>query len=147
MTLHRLAKWPTKSVRVAAVCRTENERVEVVRSLTADDLYKFKPQLARWSFRRKLRNPFAGLVFFERVNDGSLNIVSRHWPHLLCWSWLLNWDGRRPWRWIPGCHFRTAQWARFFFTWQHYDYMVGLGPVRVDAVQDVARQIGVECST
>lgn len=36
--------------------------------------------------------PFAGLQFFTRCSDGSLNLVSRHWPNRLCWSWIIGWS-------------------------------------------------------
>jgi hypothetical protein len=42
-----------------------------------------------WSNAHKRRNPFAGLRFFHRQGN-RLTIASRHWPHLLCWDWLLD---------------------------------------------------------
>jgi hypothetical protein len=44
---------------------------------------------------------FAGLQFFGK-SDYTLMIVSRHWPHLIPWSWFLAWhayrgDERRRW--------------------------------------------------
>ena len=45
----------------------------------------------RWSLRQKLRHPFAGLTFFAKQRyKGVVPVVSRHWPHLLCWSWSLD---------------------------------------------------------
>lgn len=38
---------------------------------------------------RRLHNPFAGLTFWTRDSAGRRMIASRHYPHLLCWSWSL----------------------------------------------------------
>ncbi|HYF40907.1 MAG TPA: hypothetical protein VEA35_00540 [Ramlibacter sp.] len=35
------------------------------------------------------QNPFAGLRWFTRDSGGCWVLVSRHWPHMLCWSWLV----------------------------------------------------------
>jgi hypothetical protein len=41
----------------------------------------------------KLRHPFAGLVFWTLCSDGQRMLVSQHYPHLLCWSWMVRWIG------------------------------------------------------
>lgn len=45
-------------------------------------------EVAAWDQRRRRElGFFAGLRWFERVQDGRLLLISRHWPHRLCWSW------------------------------------------------------------
>lgn len=51
----------------------------------------------------------AGLSFWKRDSGGGLIIAARHWPHLLCWQWLLTWQARgskreffRVWKLGPG---------------------------------------------
>ena len=56
----------------------------------------FERQVRRWGFWQKLRNPFAGLRCLTRDSGGGLIIISRHWPHMLCWSWSVSW------RWPDG---------------------------------------------
>lgn len=96
--------------------------------IDSQSLRYFPKPFAAWSLRQKLRNPFAGLRFFSRCSDGSALVVSRHWPHQLCWSWGLYWDwpARTPWR---GHFYRTntgGSWrlGPFRWSWQNYDDMV-----------------------
>jgi hypothetical protein len=93
----------------------------------------FPDELSRWSLRKKLRHPFAGLRWFTRDSGGGLNIVSRHWPHMLCWSWLLSWhwpDRRKGEgsRWRPFVYRHNGGgWASagpFRLHWQNYDWMI-----------------------
>jgi hypothetical protein len=39
---------------------------------------------------RRLRNPLAGLRFWVPTSDGRHLIATRHYPHLLCWSWSIS---------------------------------------------------------
>lgn len=98
--------------------------------------------LAEWeawdrSWRKRL-GWRAGLNFWSKTNqDGARVLISRHWPHRLCWSWMV-WVSRnrpgyeknriglvvvRPYR-----VFNLMLWKwRVSFHWQDSDYMVGLG--------------------
>jgi hypothetical protein len=45
-----------------------------------------------WDRSRRARNVFAGLKLFYSTSDGRIiNLASRHWPHLLCWQWIVSW--------------------------------------------------------
>ena len=99
-----------------------------------------------WSKREKRRQGWrAGLRLLSRINDHRFTIASRHWPHLLCWSWLLEWhrhrvgyDGRR--RLFGFRYSRVAGqvsckllWlGRVHFSWQTYpptpSYVDGMEP-------------------
>lgn len=87
----------------------------------------FPREWALWSFLRKCRNPFAGLYGFSRTNTpGYFLIASRHWPHLLCWSWSLTFTTERPKSWKPraSLQYRRIEWAWFALVWQPYGWMV-----------------------
>ena len=84
--------------------------------------------------RKREMGPFAGLHFFERSGH-SIAIVYRHWPHLLCWSWALNWSSyrgpvvrrffslRRVWD--DGGWYLDLLWlGRLDFLTQDYDWML-----------------------
>jgi hypothetical protein len=96
-----------------------------------------------WSERQKrVLGPFAGLKVFSRTSGGSLIIVSRHWPHLLCWQWLLDWvpyrtDERRRWfalyRQPNSWTLHLARLGYLYFKRQSYDRMAALGPRWADA--------------
>lgn len=58
----------------------------------------------------------AGLTLMSKNNTGGYQVVSRHWPHKLCWDWTLGWHPHRP-GYDDGCR-------RVFFRWSH-DYRVG----------------------
>lgn len=95
-----------------------------------------------WDRAHRRARPFAGLCFFKRSSSRSIIIVSRHWPHLLCWQWLLDWkpykaDERRQWL---AFYSRPNTWtlhiARLgylYFKRQNYDRMAALGPRWADA--------------
>lgn len=95
--------------------------------------------------RRKELGPFAGLAFFHRTsNRRSFNLVARHWPHRLCWDWLISMD-----LWAPKQGFplklsliidRPAQVATvdllfvsFRFQRQTSEWMIASGPERQTA--------------
>lgn len=96
----------------------------------------FKPLIYRWSFRQKLKNPFAGLRGLRRYdNSRAYCIVSRHWPHLLCWSWLIQFqwpDGGKSglhhkWGIHKRVHPNGGGWfviGPFWLMWQADDWMV-----------------------
>jgi hypothetical protein len=45
-----------------------------------------------WDRAHRARNIFAGLRLFYGTSDGRIiNLASRHWPHLLCWQWIVSW--------------------------------------------------------
>lgn len=97
-------------------------------------LYLFKPAIAAWSLREKLRRPFAGLRFFYRDSGGGLILCSRHWPHLLCWSWIIRWQtdsgiSHRPW-WRVGRvpHNKIFDIGPVKVVWQGYQWMPATGP-------------------
>lgn len=40
--------------------------------------------------RRKELGPLSGLAFFSRTSSPrTFNVLSMHWPHRLCWDWLI----------------------------------------------------------
>jgi hypothetical protein len=101
---------------------------------------------------RKRLGFFDGLHFFRRTNSANcINIAARHWPHKLCWDWILSWTWAigpyyyPPWRW---------QWSldhginigliigHFRFQRQDCGHMAALGPNYADAPRVVwKRQI------
>lgn len=88
----------------------------------------FLPEIRRWSRRRKWRHPFAGLAFFRRTSDPTVtDLVSRHWPHLMCWSWGLSWHrqkGDERYGWRPIRLGNSILVWRLRLSWQDYDWMV-----------------------
>lgn len=60
--------------------------------------------------------------------------VSRHWPHLLCWSWALEFERRTSFGWrqfvpiivTPG-YVAFGCWWSIALRWQACGYMGGLG--------------------
>lgn len=76
---------------------------------TDETLWLFKDRARRWSFWRKVRNPFAGLTFWTWDSGGGLQLACRHWPHLMCWSWILSW------RWPDGKGGEHHHWG----IWHH----------------------------
>lgn len=76
----------------------------------------------------------AGLAFWKKTNTAARVVVSRHWPHRLCWDWAL-WfepyrgakrDGERRIGVIFCYHTLTLDLAVFAlsFRWQNYGEMV-----------------------
>lgn len=93
----------------------------------------------RWdrSWRHKL-GWRAGLSFWSKTNTpGSRVLLSRHWPHRLCWSWSI-WVGKRregfdgPPKFIlmVSRRYRMADlwlwWVYVRFSWQDSDWMPGI---------------------
>lgn len=100
--------------------------------ISSRDFHLFKQEVMAWSRWKKLRRPFGGLHFFYRHSNGALCIASRHWPHLLCWSWVFVYDpcirrGDGPFY----CRYdhNSGGFIRvgpYTYTWQNYDWMVGM---------------------
>lgn len=42
--------------------------------------------------QRRQRGFWAGLRLFSNLGKRHIYIASRHWPHLLCWQWILTLD-------------------------------------------------------
>jgi hypothetical protein len=108
--------------------------------LTRDAFRLMPSEVRRWSALQKLRNPFAGLRFVRRDSGGGLILVSRHWPHLLCWSWSLSWAGG--WSFRRGrprgiCRYHIGP---LHLSWQNYDDMVGLGKAERSAAAYLSRR-------
>ena len=103
-----------------------------------------QPHVRRWSFLRKLRNPFAGLRGPRRNSGGDLILLSRHWPHLLCWSWTVLWmreGGRRVGGYRNPHGGGVAWFGPLRLSWQAYDWMVSSRPdVEADAIAYVSRR-------
>lgn len=83
-----------------------------------------------WSLAWKRRLGWrAGLSFWRRDSAGGLTIASRHWPHLLCWSWLVSWQrvplGFRlgPWRFSRTMFGLAFGRRQIVLHRQRYDYM------------------------
>lgn len=86
-------------------------------------------------WKRRL-GPTAGLAFWTRTNTpGCWNLVSRHWPHKLCWDWLVSLSVRQrrndtPLGLLFSLHRRyryaslTLLWVNLYLTWQNDDWMV-----------------------
>ena len=95
-----------------------------------------------WDRAKRRANPIAGLRFFQSTSSGRcVNVASRHWPHLLCWQWLLTWsppapDGPRFWfKFFPAYGDGVPRWTLHLlrlgylhFQRQNYDRMAALGP-------------------
>jgi hypothetical protein len=99
-----------------------------------------------WSAKRKRElGPLAGLSF-SKTNTGGW-CFSRHWPHLLCWSWAVwitpyrgpQYEGPRSFRAYRLGHNAGGQagLTLWFFTltahWQSYEHIAALGPAGRDA--------------
>jgi hypothetical protein len=53
-----------------------------------------REEFNQWNLEQKKKNRFAGLCFFKKTQqEGDWIIASRHWPHLLCWSWGIHFYG------------------------------------------------------
>jgi hypothetical protein len=97
----------------------------------------------KWSAEQKRKlGPFAGLKMFRRTSGRSVIIISRHWPHLLCWQWLLDWapykadEKRRLFAFFSDTNTWTLHlaWIGYlYFKRQSYDRMAALGPRWADA--------------
>lgn len=80
----------------------------------------------------------AGLAFWNKVSTpGSRSLVSRHWPHRLCWSWSVwvgkhreGFDGPRRFSFVASRKYRFVEvwvWTHYVrVAWQNYDWMAGL---------------------
>lgn len=115
--------------------------------ITRDSMHAFRDEIAAWSFRRKLRAPWRGLRF-GRTNIGGYSF-SRHWPHLLCWSWTLQLTPHRKgfprkWgfsAWRKGFGFQVP-WFDVGLSWQGDQWMVATGPYYVkDCIAFIERRI------
>lgn len=92
---------------------------------------------------RKRLGWFTGLKFWQKTNvRGSRTLLSRQWPHKLCWDWCV-WVNRPTLR-NPFAQFRLSRcyrhaevglfWASLYLTWQDYGHMVNLRhPAAADA--------------
>lgn len=72
-------------------------RIDVRRPPSWQDRAENLPEWRRWDRQMRRRVGWrAGLNFWTKTNmRGSRVLLSRHWPHLICWSWSI-WVGR--WR-------------------------------------------------
>ncbi len=79
----------------------------------------------------------AGLKFFSKTSSPrSWTLVSRHWPHLLCWDWSVwagfhrgkLWDGDRRLRFVlDKRHAELNLFGPYIrYSWQRCDYMAGM---------------------
>lgn len=105
----------------------------------AVNIDKFDEWDSAWRKRLGWR---AGLKFFGKTNVPTRWVlVSRHWPHLLCWSWCLTvntwrkgYDGPRMFRFLVNRKYRFAELNLFgpgvYLSWQDYGHMAALGPTR-----------------
>lgn len=88
----------------------------------------------------------AGLRFFRKSNtERSWVLASRHWPHLLCWSWSLwggfrrsaYWDGPRRLGLVVSRKYRFVEidflGPYLRLTWQDYGHMPACGAPRTSA--------------
>lgn len=81
----------------------------------------------------------AGLAFWKKTNTPrSRVLLSRHWPHRLCWSWSI-WVGiarpgydRKCFAFILSRPYRMTNirlwWFKFSFHTQDSDWMANVGP-------------------
>ena len=101
--------------------------------------------LAEWKAwdraQRKRLGFFSGLAFWTKTNTPrSRVLLSRHWPHRLCWDWSIwvgmhrgaEWDGPLKVAFIVSRKYRNLDvsllWFKAHVHWQNYQYMGGLGP-------------------
>lgn len=93
-----------------------------------DDAYNPEEFRAWDRAMRKKYGYFAGVGWFRRTDREGYRSLSRHWPHMLCWSWQL-WIGvdtpqfqvhvNRYYRFIN----LDLAWARLRLSWQDYGWM------------------------
>ncbi|MFN4296785.1 MAG: hypothetical protein ACK4FB_08075 [Brevundimonas sp.] len=100
-----------------------------------------------WDDAMRGRNVFAGLHLFRRTSCArTVNLACRHWPHLLCWQWILALDVRphRPMLWHfhrsgPGAMGGESWTLRFLWLFclryqrQASDRITQPGPLRSEA--------------
>lgn len=101
--------------------------------------------LAEWQewdrTQRKRLGFFAGLKFWSKTNTPRNRVLlSRHWPHRLCWDWSVwvglhrgaEWDGPLKVAFTLSRQYRrvdlTVLWLKVDVSWQNYQHMAGLGP-------------------
>lgn len=105
--------------------------------------------LEQWSSwdraQRRKRGILAGLVFWSKTNvPRSRVLLSRHWPHRLCWDWALwvsmhrpGYDGARSLSLVVTRKYRSVSlnlvFVRFRLSWQNSQWMVASGPLRETA--------------
>lgn len=80
----------------------------------------------------------AGLAFWSKTSTpGSRVLLSRHWPHHLCWSWSIwvgkwrqGYDGPRQLSFVASRRYRFIRlwlWGVYVnVSWQDSDWMAGL---------------------
>ncbi len=103
--------------------------------------YNLKEWEAWDAAKRKKLGFFAGLKFWSKTNTPhSRVLLSRHWPHRLCWDWSIwigmhrgaHWDGPLKLAFIVARQYRSVDirllWFKMHWTWQNYGYMPALGP-------------------
>ena len=88
-----------------------------------------------WSRAQRRRHGWrAGLTFFRRTSDRRrIQIATRHWPHLVCWSWGLDFARGQHfgWRaWTPGLTWSSRHVSlrlgfntEICLAWQGYGWM------------------------
>lgn len=101
--------------------------------------------LAEWqewdAAQRRRLGFFSGLKFWSKTNtERSRVLLSRHWPHRLCWDWSIwvglhrgaHWDRPLKLALIVSRKYRNIDvsllWLKINVNWQNYQYMAGLGP-------------------
>lgn len=106
--------------------------------------------LSEWEawdrIERERRGFFAGLKFWRKTNvPGSRVLLSRHWPHRLCWDWSVwiglhrgkEYDGSLGVRINISRRYRVVNidvlWLKFHVHWQGSQYMAALGPFSAEA--------------
>lgn len=102
----------------------------------AANLAEFETWDRKWKRRYGWRG---GLRFFSKTNTpGRWVIVSRHWPHLLCWSWSVSAGFCRrpsydsPRRFVLSIDRRSGHvelrlfWPFISVHWQRSEHMIGM---------------------
>lgn len=82
---------------------------------------------------------FGGLTFWQKTNvEGSYTLLSRHWPHHLCWDWSIwmgkrrsvEWDGPKRFALVIDREYKNYLFEFFgyyiSYHWQESDYMIGM---------------------
>lgn len=108
--------------------------------------------VAAWDRKRRRELGFlAGLKWFERLPNGRIMLVSRHWPHRLCWSWFIDLSRIRTDLGYPrkfgfvasrlARQVRVALWSHeLAFHWQHSWWMANVGPESMTAPRPIWRR-------
>lgn len=114
-------------------------KIDLTRSSRWRDQASNAAEWDKWDREHRKRLGWrAGLKFWSETNvPGSRVLLSRHWPHHLCWSWSIwvgivrpKYDGRRTLCLAALRQYRSIEvrlwWVKASLSWQDSEWMPGL---------------------